>query len=74
MGCTQGVASQGVCGRRSGSGNMWPALRFAQKDKVRRGRRWVVVKVVVAVVIVVGAVAVGLGISKAVRDRKGPSE
>ena len=48
--------------------NMWPALRFTQKARIRSKRTWTIIKVAIAVVIVIGAVAVGLGISKAVSD------
>ena len=50
--------------------NMWPAIRFTQKAKLRGKRRWIAIKVAIAVVIIVGAVAVGLGISKTVNDGK----
>lgn len=50
--------------------NMWPALRLAQKSRIKSKRTWIIIKVSIAVIIVVGAVAVGLGISKAVKDAK----
>ena len=52
---------------------MWPALRFTQKAKFKSRRTWIIIKVTIAVVIVVGAVAIGLGISKAVNDAKDQS-
>lgn len=53
-----------------GEGDAWPARRQNEKAEVKRRRLRIVVKVVVATVIVVGAVALGLGITKAVRDGK----
>ncbi|KAF8422935.1 hypothetical protein EV426DRAFT_153623 [Tirmania nivea] len=50
--------------------NMWPALRSTQKSRIKSKRTWIIIKVAIATVIVVGAVAVGLGISKAVNDAK----
>ena len=50
--------------------NMWPALRSTQKSRIKNKRTWIIIKVAIATVIVVGAVAVGLGISKAVNDAK----
>jgi len=50
--------------------NMWPALRSTQKSRIKSKRTWTIIKVAIATVIVVGAVAVGLGISKAVNDAK----
>ncbi|KAI5807510.1 hypothetical protein DFH27DRAFT_608277 [Peziza echinospora] len=50
--------------------NMWPAIRFTQKARFKSKRRWIALKVGIAVVIVIGAVAIGLGISKAVNDGK----
>ncbi|KAF8464643.1 hypothetical protein BDZ91DRAFT_250842 [Kalaharituber pfeilii] len=50
--------------------NMWPALRLAKKTEFKSKRRWIIIKVAIAAIIVVGAVAVGLGISKAVNDSK----
>ena len=50
--------------------NMWPAHRQMKKERVK-GKQWRMwVKVGVAVVLVVGAAALGLGITKAVRDAK----
>lgn len=49
---------------------MWPAHRQQEKKRISNKRQTMWIKVVIAVVIVVGAVALGLGITKAVRDAK----
>ncbi|CAZ83542.1 unnamed protein product [Tuber melanosporum] len=49
--------------------NAWPARRFLQKQVMRNKTKWIIIKVVCAVLFVVGAVAVGLGISHATKSR-----
>ncbi|PWW76294.1 hypothetical protein C7212DRAFT_352325 [Tuber magnatum] len=49
--------------------NAWPARRFLQKQVMRNKTKWIIIKVVCAVIFVVGAVAVGLGISHATKNK-----
>ncbi|CUS12589.1 unnamed protein product [Tuber aestivum] len=49
--------------------NAWPARRFLQKQVMRNKTKWIIIKVVCAVLFVVGAVAVGLGISHATKNK-----
>jgi hypothetical protein len=49
---------------------MWPARREMQKEHARKKRLWIYFKIIAAIIIVGGAVAVGLGISTAVRNAR----
>lgn len=49
---------------------MWPARRWMQKSRLKNKRVRIALKVLIALIIIVGAVAVGLGISRAVRAGK----
>jgi len=49
---------------------MWPARRIMQKARLRDKRVRIGLKVLLAVIIVAGAIAIGLGIRKAVADSK----
>lgn len=46
----------------------WRSMKDVNKTSSYNKRRRMIIKIVVAAVIVIGAVAIGLGISKAVRD------
>ncbi|KAI5850051.1 hypothetical protein BZA05DRAFT_67381 [Tricharina praecox] len=46
---------------------MWPARRLLQKQHADKKRMWIFIKIGIAMLIIGVAVAVGLGISKAVR-------
>lgn len=45
--------------------SVWPARRFMQKKVMQKKTKWIIIKVLCALIFVVGAVAIGLGISKA---------
>ncbi|KAI5838998.1 hypothetical protein DFP73DRAFT_243952 [Morchella snyderi] len=45
--------------------SVWPARRFMQKQVMQKKTKWIIIKVICALIFVVGAVAIGLGISKA---------
>lgn len=49
---------------------MWPPRKFLQKRVMKKKRVRIALKVTLAVVIIVGAAAIGLGINKAVQDGK----
>lgn len=46
---------------------VWPARRFMQKQVMQKKTKWIIIKVVLALIFVIGAVAIGLGISKAAK-------
>jgi len=54
--------------------NAWPARRFLQKQVMRNKTKWIIIKVVCAVLFVVGAVAIGLGISHATKNKLNRSD
>ncbi|KAH0605227.1 uncharacterized protein H6S33_005209 [Morchella sextelata] len=45
--------------------SVWPARRFMQKQVMQKKTKWIIIKVLCALIFVVGAVAIGFGISKA---------
>lgn len=47
--------------------DVWPARRFMQKRLMQKKTKWIIIKVSLALVFVIGAVAIGLGISRAAR-------
>lgn len=47
--------------------DVWPARRFIQKRLKQKKTKWIIIKVTLALIFVIGAVAIGLGISRAAR-------
>lgn len=56
------------CSMQAEDEGMWPSRRRLQKQKNENKRMWTLIKIGIAVLIIGAAVAIGLGISKAVKD------
>jgi hypothetical protein len=57
------------CSMQVDESGMWPARRLLQKQRADKKRMWIFIKIGIAMLIIGVAVAVGLGISKAVRKK-----
>jgi len=61
------VGDRTRCSMQVDESGMWPARRMLQKQHADKKRMWIFIKLGIAMLIIGVAVAVGLGISKAVR-------